>query len=180
MYLSVLFWNVQGAASPAFRRSFLSIVKIYQPNMVVLLEPRISGFKSDNFIKRSGFDRSHRVEALGFSGGIWILWKDLFTVEITFNHKQFIHFKVSENDSLLSWISVVYASPIPCLRKQLWDNLESLASMVRGPWIVGGDFNSMLFASEKKGGFARSTGVCGFFSKWFHANNVYDLPFNGP
>ena len=41
--------------------------------MIVLLEPRISGLKVDAFIKNSSFNKSHRVEAEGFSGGIWIL-----------------------------------------------------------------------------------------------------------
>lgn len=142
------------AASSAFHRSFISLVKKYHLNMVILLEPRISGFMADNFIKRSGFENSHRVKALSFLRGIWILWKDLFTVEITFNYKQFINFKVSKNDNLLSWITAVYASPIPYLQKQLWDNLESLASMVRGPWLVAGDLNSILCTSERKRGFS--------------------------
>ena len=54
------------------------MVQNYKPLLVVLLEPHISGYKADNFIKRSGFDKSYRVEAEGFSGGIWVLWKDFF------------------------------------------------------------------------------------------------------
>lgn len=147
-----MFWNVQGAVSPAFHHSFLFMVKNYHPNMVIIFEPQINKVRADNLIKRNGFNYSHRVEAHGFSWGIWILWKDIFTIEVIFNHKQFIHFKVAKNNSLLSWITAVYESPIPCLQKQLWDNLESLAGMVRGPWLVGEDFHSILYASEKKKG----------------------------
>ena len=74
------------------------MVKNYQPSMIVLLEPRISGLKADAFIKKSGFNKSHRVEAEGFSSGIWILWKDIFDVEIIRNHTQFIHLRVSQNN----------------------------------------------------------------------------------
>lgn len=73
MSLSIMFWNVQGAASLVFRRSFGSLIKNYKLVMVVLLEPRISGCKVNDFIKRIGFDKSPRVEATGFSRGIWIL-----------------------------------------------------------------------------------------------------------
>ncbi|KAH9697020.1 reverse transcriptase domain-containing protein [Citrus sinensis] len=59
----------------------VTIVKNYNPSMVVLMEPRISGVKADEFIKNSGFDHSHRVEAVGFSGGIWILWQSSIAVE---------------------------------------------------------------------------------------------------
>ena len=70
MSVSIMFWNVQGAASGEFRRSFKTMIKNYNPSMVVLMEPRISGVKADDFIKKSGFDYLHRVEAMGFSGGI--------------------------------------------------------------------------------------------------------------
>ena len=62
--------------------------------MVILLEPRISGIRSNEFIKKSGFVKSHRVEAIGYSRGIWLLWRDLLDVEVVFNHKQFIHFRI--------------------------------------------------------------------------------------
>ena len=29
--------------------------------------------------------------------------------------------------------------------------MESLANSVQGPWLIRGDFNSILFASEKQG-----------------------------
>ena len=56
MMISIMYWNVQGAASADFRRSFRTIVKNYNPSLVVLMEPRISGVKADDFIKKSGFD----------------------------------------------------------------------------------------------------------------------------
>ena len=85
--------------------------------MVIIMEPRISGKQADDFIKCSGFDYSHRIEASGFSGGIWIFWRGYFEVEVLFNHKQFVHFKISKNNILESWITVVYASPNPILRR---------------------------------------------------------------
>ena len=56
MMMSVLFWNVQGAASHSFRQTFKSIIHSYKPAMVVIMELRISGRKTDNFIKINGFD----------------------------------------------------------------------------------------------------------------------------
>ncbi|KAH9781699.1 reverse transcriptase domain-containing protein [Citrus sinensis] len=60
----------------------------YKPSLVVLLEHHISGYKVDNFIKRIGFDKSYRVEAEGFSGGIWILWKDFLQIKTVASHSQ--------------------------------------------------------------------------------------------
>ena len=149
MSISIMFWNVQGAASNTFRRAFKTFVKNYNPSLVVLMEPRISGCKADSFIKKSGFDNSHRVEAVGFSGGIWLLWQDAIEVEVLINHKQFIHFKISMNKMFMSLVTAVYASPNPMLRKQLWKHMDSLALVIQEPWLIGGDFNSILYTAEK-------------------------------
>ena len=102
MCRQIMFWNTQGVASPLFRCTFSMIVKNYKPSMVVLLEPRINGLNAYDFIKKNGFNNSHCVEAEGFSGGIWILWRDIFDVEIVRNHTQFIHLWVSHNNQLVS------------------------------------------------------------------------------
>lgn len=87
MSFSIMFWNVQGAASKYFRQAFRTLVRSFNPTMNVLLEPCISGSKADAFIKFSGFERSHRVEAAGFAGGIWLLWNCPYDVHIVWNHK---------------------------------------------------------------------------------------------
>ena len=83
------------------------------------MEPRISGNKADSFIRRSGFDKSYRVEAEGFSGGIWILWRDRFQVEVVASHSQFVHIKLSIKNTISYWLIAVYARPNPQSRKIL-------------------------------------------------------------
>ncbi|XP_024041873.1 uncharacterized protein LOC127898857 [Citrus sinensis] len=144
------------------------------------MEPRTSGVKADEFIKKSGFDYSHRVEAVGFSGGIWLLWRSSIEVEVLINHRQFIHFKICRNNVFVSWVTAVYASPNPMLRRQLWCHMENLAPLIQEPWLIGGDFNSILYASEKQGGVARNSGVCNLFRKWFDGHQLFDLKFKGP
>ena len=98
MTISIMYWNVQGAASANFRRSFRTIIKNYNTSLVVLMESHISGIKADEFIKKSGFDKSHRVEVVGFSGGIWLFWRNFIEVEVLLNHRQFIHFRICMNN----------------------------------------------------------------------------------
>ncbi|XP_057418408.1 uncharacterized protein LOC130712598 [Lotus japonicus] len=51
------------------------------------------------------------------------------------------------------WIlTVVYASPQERRRIELWEELTSFKDQVMGPWCVVGDFNSVLYESEKVGG----------------------------
>lgn len=180
MMYNIMFWNCQGALSPGFCRTFKTLVSNYRLNMVALFEPRISGAKADNFIKKSGFQRSHRVEARGFSGGIWILWDDSFEVDFIINHNQFIHFRIIDSKGCSFWVTAVYASPTPMVRKILWPELDKVAKSVDGPWMIGGDFNAIRRVSEKKGGSARISGVCELFNGWFHRNHLMEPVFKGP
>ena len=87
MEFLIMFWNIQVASSPEFRWAFKTISRNYCPNMAVLVEPRCSGKQADDFILSSNFGWSHRIEAMGFAWGIWILWQDNFNVTIIKNHR---------------------------------------------------------------------------------------------
>ncbi|MBA0643948.1 hypothetical protein Goklo_028190, partial [Gossypium klotzschianum] len=54
----------------------------YNPNIISLLEMKVSGFKADAIISKLGLKRSHRVEAVGFSRGIWFGLKEFVDIEI--------------------------------------------------------------------------------------------------
>ncbi|KAH9736450.1 putative ribonuclease H protein [Citrus sinensis] len=58
--------------------------------------------------------------------------------------------------------------------------MDSLALSIQGPWLIGGDFNSILYASEKQGGAAGQSKVCGLFRQWFDGHQIFDLKFKGP
>ena len=91
-------------------------------------------------------------------------------MEVLINHRQFIHFKICMNKVFVSWVTAVYASPNPMLRRQMWSHMENLAPSIQGPWLLGGDFNSILYAYEKQRGVARNSGVCNLFQKWFNGH----------
>ncbi|KAK9182043.1 hypothetical protein WN944_025184 [Citrus x changshan-huyou] len=42
--------------------------------------------------------------------------------------------------------------------QQLWDHLDFLARSIHGPWLVGGDFNSILCSAKKKCGSTNTSG----------------------
>ncbi|KAA3470000.1 reverse transcriptase [Gossypium australe] len=76
------------------------------------LVPRVSGAKADCIIAKLGFQYSHRVEAIGFSGGIWLGWKGSIRMEVVRSHPQFILTKVWHMSSTRPFfISFVYANP---------------------------------------------------------------------
>lgn len=91
MNTSIMTWNCQGVASRQFLRVLKSLLQEYKPSVLALLEPRVSGRTADSIIKQTGYPNSHRIEATGFAGGIWLLWQDHMTLSVITNHPQFIH-----------------------------------------------------------------------------------------
>ncbi|KAK4278366.1 hypothetical protein QN277_016221 [Acacia crassicarpa] len=91
-----------------------------KPDMVVLVEPRISGLSVDRFISRSGFGNSYRIEARRFTGGIWLLWQESLSVSVELCHMQFVHVRLTDRGTTDSFLfTVVYGSPNNTLRKEL-------------------------------------------------------------
>ncbi|KAK8708577.1 hypothetical protein V6N13_059615 [Hibiscus sabdariffa] len=126
-----------GCGHPKFCQTVRQYLRDCRPDIVVFVEPHISGRKADYLIASLGFPYSHRIEANGFSGRIWIVWFDSFKVDILLNHFQFVHCCITDKRCGSSTLAtVVYGSPNATKRKALWSNLRHLASSIRQPPLL--------------------------------------------
>ncbi|KAK8608619.1 hypothetical protein V6N13_024036 [Hibiscus sabdariffa] len=142
------------------------------------MEPQISGRKADSVIASLGFPNSHRVEAIGFSGGIWLAWYDSISVEILVNHFQFIHCRVTVKLTSLSvYATTIYTSPSPTGRKLLWPQLRPLAANIRSPWVLFGDFNATLSIDDRNGCIQASSKA---FQHLLLDFGLRDMGYQGP
>ncbi|KAK0608600.1 hypothetical protein LWI29_033148 [Acer saccharum] len=145
--------------------------------VLVVFEPRISGVKAYRVIDNLGFPNRFVVEALGFSGGIWLLWNDSrVKLEVVANSRHSIAV-VIDNGSLFWVRTMVYANPNPVVMKSLWGYLSALRRCFKGPWVVMGDFNEIV-SSEKKRGGRNCFSKIGF-SDWISDNELIDMGFIG-
>ncbi|XP_017613545.1 uncharacterized protein LOC108458650 [Gossypium arboreum] len=159
-----------GCASNKFPRIFQEYNREHSPAIISLLETRVSGSKADNIIAKLGLLNSHRVEAVGFSGGIWIGWKSSIHLEIIFNHPQFILTRIRPSGSSNPiFIFFVYGSPNKQKRKELWNSLNSSIPLGNYPWAAIGDSNAMTKSRR-----------CPFFGNFVDNAKLYDLEFRGP
>ncbi|KAL4284826.1 hypothetical protein GQ457_16G025340 [Hibiscus cannabinus] len=171
----------KGALDPGFNRSFKLLVKNQKPDMVVVMEPRISGRAADTFIRKSGFKYSYRVEAHGFSGGIWLLWQCSVNVQILAVSNQYIHTlcKMGDDDSSF-FGTFVYASPNALRRRSLWGQILALDPGPEHAWVVGGDLNVIGNHLERSGGSKKRFGVCSLFLDFLFDSGLIDMGYNGP
>ncbi|KAL0283283.1 UNVERIFIED_CONTAM: hypothetical protein Sangu_2899900 [Sesamum angustifolium] len=76
--------------------------------------------------------------------------------QVLVDHEQLLHIRLESN----KWpkplfVTVVYAKCDTVERRALWDALRAV-SVGASPWIVGGDFNTVLSPDERSGGSAPS------------------------
>ncbi|KAL8142910.1 LOW QUALITY PROTEIN: hypothetical protein V2J09_015942 [Rumex salicifolius] len=150
--MNCIVWNAQGAWSRGFRRACRYMLKHFKTYVLALLEPQVSGYKAQTVCDGLGFSNNFRVEVVGTSGGVWLLWNDCDTsVQIIDDFASFIHAKVDVS-SVSYHLIVDYGPPTPARRDQFWDELDRTIASISKPCFIGGDFNVIVSLSERQGG----------------------------
>ncbi|MBA0730766.1 hypothetical protein Golax_022675 [Gossypium laxum] len=143
----------EGYASDKFLRAFREYNNQHRPDIVSLLEPRICGNKVNIIIATLGWDKSHHVEAVGFSRGIWIGLKNSIDLKVVGNHPQFILACICSNlHPKPIFVAFVYWSPDKMKMKILWNDLSSSIPLGDAYWMAIGDFNAIFSLAERKCG----------------------------
>lgn len=130
------------------------------PDVMVILETRLSVDSGSNIINKLGFSHSIYVSSAllslcELSEGIWLLWKEeACVIEEVQSSSRTIHVIVSDKKLGHSWIfSVVYAwaqaCPIP-IRHETWQEFTEIANSISLPWLVMGGFNTIKDPAEKR------------------------------
>lgn len=110
--MNSLVWDSKGAGGKNFHNPVKDIMRIYNIDFLAILEPRISGNRAENVIKKIGLDDGVKVEAVGFSAGIWCLWKNACpSISVISTSKFCIHLKVKSNSLILALLYSRCKSP---------------------------------------------------------------------
>ncbi|XP_020672717.1 uncharacterized protein LOC110092487 [Dendrobium catenatum] len=129
------------------------VIKDHGVLFIGLLETKINSQDNSYLLKFLGTNwNSFVVPFVGLSGGIMVIWRnDLVDFSVIEASSQMILGKL-EAHGKGSWIvASVYGSTDANERKRLWIDIERHCSTDL-PMVVGGDFNCVLFQSEKRGG----------------------------
>ncbi|TYH80005.1 hypothetical protein ES332_D03G103400v1 [Gossypium tomentosum] len=94
MDTKLMFWSCQGVGHPHFHRFIKEYTKELSPDLVGFFYTRISDSRVDDVIEKLGFQNSFKIEAIGFSWGIWLLWSDNIKVDVIDLHSQMVNLKI--------------------------------------------------------------------------------------
>ncbi|KAI9081853.1 hypothetical protein K1719_036115 [Acacia pycnantha] len=144
-----------------FAASLKNLIFSHKVDMVVLLETRISGDKAKKANRSFGFRYSEIVEALGFVGGIWLIWNNSnLVVNVMERHLQFLHCQLMIGGKIPWYFTAVYASPHENVRGELWEKLDGIATTMTDLWLLAGDWNEISTCREQKEGGRVNEGRC--------------------
>ncbi|KAJ8420945.1 hypothetical protein Cgig2_023221 [Carnegiea gigantea] len=73
--ISIMVWNCQGAASRLFLNTLAELLRRYASAILALVEIKVSGSSAESVCRKLNFNGLYKVDAHGFQGGIWVLWK---------------------------------------------------------------------------------------------------------
>lgn len=157
----------------------MDMISPHKPDILSLMEPKVSGAQADEICLNVGFANWVRVEAFGFSDGIWIFWKEEVIVDIVCTNPQFILLQVSDGGDPPWNLSVVYGSSNGMLRDKLWDELCSSFFNFDGPWFSVGDYIAVVSSKEVSPGGNLAHYRCGKFLDWIFKQGLMDISFSG-
>ena len=72
--MNSIIWNCRGASKPSFQKRVKEMVQKYNPDILVVIETRVGVNRAREITERLPFDGAIRSDAVGFTGGIWVLW----------------------------------------------------------------------------------------------------------
>lgn len=147
--MSVLIWNIRGIGTESSVLYLKDIIRVHSPSVIGLLEPKHNSRGIGDFARKIGFEGYYHGEPI--NNHIWIFWRNpvqLREFTITYQCNSFYINWTGEGDVKMS---MVYARCNRAERLDLWETLRQ-TSHTNDPWIVGGDFNIILNADEKRGG----------------------------
>uniref|UniRef100_A0A2P2IKL4 Endonuclease/exonuclease/phosphatase domain-containing protein n=1 Tax=Rhizophora mucronata TaxID=61149 RepID=A0A2P2IKL4_RHIMU len=99
--MNIVAWNCNDASGAKFLQVLRLLIQFHNHLLLILGEPRFSGTIADDVCKDIGFSGIYRVEATGFSEGIWALWRlETIQVEILEEHFRFLYIQILEPGKL--------------------------------------------------------------------------------
>ncbi|XP_075074436.1 uncharacterized protein LOC142162033 [Nicotiana tabacum] len=114
------------------------------------------------------------------NGKIWLFIDAMVEWDLLIDTEQQITIKVYHRElGKYIMMTFVYAKCCALERLELWDNLYYLASDMKLPWLVGGDFNVVLGEEEKIGGLPVYPPEYEDFIFCVNSCGLFDLGYKG-
>ncbi|CAH9133147.1 unnamed protein product [Cuscuta epithymum] len=178
--MSCISWNCRGLGNPLAVQVLVDMIHLKRPKLVFLMETFCNSSKIEMVRKKTGMHAGFGVDSIGHRGGIALLWEDGVHVDVRDSSPNFIDAWVRMEDEKPTWrFTGFYGFPERHRRRESWELLRLLSSRSQLPWLVMGDFNDILFASEKKGRVPHPPWLLRGFRDAVYGSGLHNVSFEG-
>lgn len=178
---NIICWNCRGISSKATSDRVRFLIRSHRPKIICLVETRANADRTYRFCSKISKNWEWAaILADGFSGGIIVLWDKFlgYVTPIAVSRRD-LHLVISTNNSFNWVLSVIYNSTRLNSQRALWLELSRMSS-IGLPWLILGDFNSIINRSEHHGGsFRHYSRKATVFYDFIDSNNLFYLNFSG-
>ena len=147
-------WNIGGLNWPTKQEELKIFLHQNKIGLIGHQETKVKEEKASR-IAQNIFPGWHWIHNFQISQGrIWVAWNpSMYHVSAICMSDQHIHSRVIQQHSgKIFYITYVYVNSYDALRRVLWDALISLLASMDDAWCVLGDFNSVLYPQDRRGG----------------------------
>jgi hypothetical protein len=149
--MEFLFWNIRGMNALYKQVEVINILNSNKYSLVGILENKLSNLSIENFINKidKKWKFSHNITEEQRCR-IIIFWDSMIWNNIIIHtSEQYITSMLYSDSNINLMCTIVYAFNEEEKRKPLWDYIIDLSKNVNLPWLVAGDFNSILFSGDR-------------------------------
>lgn len=149
-------------------------------DVVCLSETKMSTEKIEKIRKKLNFDHGIYSEPLGLSGGLALWWKSNASLQVGKIGRFFIHLDHIIIDGVnwgaLTWL---YGPNDAVAKARWWRNISRLNPGESENWLVFGDFNDVLYSSDKEGGNPKTLKDLEPFQQFMTSHKLLELDSKG-
>ncbi|KAI4300718.1 hypothetical protein L6164_034061 [Bauhinia variegata] len=178
--MKLLFWNCQGMGNPLTVHNLKGICRSHSPEVMFLSETKNENGKVKGWLKKCRFLNTEMVEPIGRAGGLALAWKENISISDMVCDSFFISCTINDVvDGYFFHFIGIYASTDANNRRSQFQRLEGVIDTMRGRIVIGGDFNTILYNHEKKGGIEVEEANMQDFRDFIFSNQLADLGLSG-
>ena len=178
--MTILAWNCRGMGSALAGKILADEVREKDPLLVFLAETKTGESKMRRIRNKMKYTQGITVQSDGRSGGLAMMWKEGVDIRLRSCSNSHIDVEIHEGSAPTPWRATgFYGQPDAGKRFISWQLLDLLKNQISMPWIVFGDFNEIMWSSEKIGWMDRNANQMAEFRDCLNRCELVDLGFIG-
>ncbi|KAK6149686.1 hypothetical protein DH2020_017211 [Rehmannia glutinosa] len=159
-------------------------IRKQDPTVTFLMETKLETTEMKQICEKLGYSNFYIVDCDkshgGRRGGLCLMWKESINLQVQLANPHVIDTVISIPHTQSKWrLSGIYGWPEDSQKCHTWQLIRDIRGNNNTPWLCMGDFNEILYHSEKVGGRLKEDSKLKAFQDVLSECNLDDLGFEG-